>query len=196
MNEGHLGKFSFGGERAATDNHPAIIHYLPLAEDVTAPIAVGTLLKGQDEYEASCTAGEGNSGVTAASVNSATCAAKVKNAVGDYVFTYDTAWKLAGQEATLSEYGVTPEGSPSSGDTLSVTLVLADVLYAPFLYADAAEPCAVVDLPCDPTGERGEKSAACVVHGTVKARVLTTGDGRKPTAGQLASLARRGVFAV
>ena len=35
MNEGHLGKYSFGGERAATDNHPAVIHYLPLAEGVT-----------------------------------------------------------------------------------------------------------------------------------------------------------------
>lgn len=196
MNEGHLGKFSFGGERAATDNHPAIIHYLPLAEDVTVPLAVGTLLKAVDVYGASAAVGEESSGVTGASVDAAKFAAKVGNKVGAYVFSYDTAWKLAGQEATLSEYGVTPEGSPSSGDTFSVTLVLADVLYAPFLYADAAEPCAVVDLPCDPTGERGEKSAACVVHGTVKARVLTTGDGRKPTAGQLASLARRGVFAV
>lgn len=196
MNEGHLGKFSFGGERAATDNHPAIIHYLPLAEDVAAPLAVGTLLKAVDVYGASLAAGEENTGVTAASVNGETFAAKVGNKVGAYVFSYDTAWKLAGQAATLSEYGVTPEGSPSSGDTLTVTLVLSDVLYTPFLYTDAAEPCAVVDLPCDPTGKNGEKSAACVVHGTVKARALKTGDGQTPTSGQLVSLARRGVFAV
>lgn len=196
MNEGHLGKFSFGGERAATDNHPAIIHHLPLAEDVTAPLAVGTLLKAMDVYGASAAVGEGNSGVTAASVNSETFAAKVGNKVGTHVFSYATAWKLAGQAATLSEYGVTPEGAPSSGDTLTVTLVLSDVLYTPFKYADTAEPCAVVDLPCDPTGKNGEKSAACVVHGTVKARVLKTGDGQVPTTGQLASLARRGVFAV
>ncbi|HJB64988.1 MAG TPA: hypothetical protein H9768_01715 [Candidatus Mailhella merdavium] len=196
MNEGHLGKFSFGGERAATDNHPAIIHYLPLSEDVTASLAVGTLLKAVDVYGASVVAGEESSGVTGASVDAATFSAKVGSKVGTYVFSYDSEWKLSGQSATLSEYGVTPEGSPSSGDTLTVTLVLSDVLYTPFKYADTAEPCAVVDLPCDPTGKNGEKSAACVVHGTVKARVLKTGDGQTPTSGQLASLARRGVFAV
>lgn len=196
MNEGHLGKFSFGGERAATDNHPAIIHYLPLAEDVTAPLAVGTLLKTVDVYGASAVAGEESSGVTGASVDAATFATMVGSKVGTYVFSYDSEWKLSGQSATLSEYGVTPEGAPSSGDTLTVTLVLSDVLYTPFKYADAAEPCAVVDLPCDPTGKNVEKSAACVVHGTVKARVLKTGDGQTPTSGQLASLARRGVFAV
>ncbi|MGM9990926.1 hypothetical protein [Desulfovibrio piger] len=196
MNEGHLGKYSFGGERAATDNHPAVIHYLPLAEGVTDPLAVGTLLKAVDVYGATATTGEDNTGVTAASVDAATFAAKVGSKVGTYVFSYDSEWKLSGQSATLSEYGVTPEGSPSSGDTLTVTLVLSDVLYTPFKYADTAEPCAVVDLPCDPTGKNGEKSAACVVHGTVKARVLKTGDGQVPTNGQLASLARRGVFAV
>lgn len=196
MNEGHLGKFSFGGERAATDNHPAIIHHLPLAEDVTASLAVGTLLKAVDVYGTNAAAGEENSGVTGAGVDAATFAAKVGNKVGAYVFSYDSEWKLSGLSATLSEYGVTPEGSPSSGDTLTVTLILSDVLYTPFKYADTAEPCAVVDLPCDPTGKNGEKSAACVVHGTVKARVLKTGDGQTPTSGQLASLARRGVFAV
>lgn len=36
MNEGHLGTYSFGGERAATDDHPVVIHYLPLAADVAA----------------------------------------------------------------------------------------------------------------------------------------------------------------
>lgn len=132
MNEGYLGKFSFGGERAATDDHPVVIHYLPLAAGVTAPLAVGTLLKAVD-----VTDGEGDS-------------AKV-----------------------------------------------VDVAYAPFLSMDAAAvPCAVVDLPCDPTGDKGEKSAACVVHGTVKTRILKTGDDKTPNGAQLAKLAERGVFAV
>ena len=131
MNEGFLGKFSFGGERAATDDHPAVIHYLPLDASVTAVLAVGTLLKAVDVTE-----GEGDS-------------AKV-----------------------------------------------VDVAYAPLLSTDTAAPCAVVDLPCDPTGDKGEKSAASVVHGTVKTRVLKTGDNKAPSGVQLAKLAERGVFAV
>lgn len=122
MNEGHLGKFSFGGERAATDNHPAVIHYLPLADSVTSALAVGTLLK-----------------------------------------------KVPTEDS---------------------------VAYAPYLSTDTDAPCAVVDLPCDPTGEHGERSAACVVHGTVKTRLLKTGDDKAPTTIQLARLAERGVFAV
>lgn len=132
MNEGFLGKFSFGGERAATDDHPAVIHYLPLHASVTASLDVGTLLKAVDVTE-----GEGDS-------------AKV-----------------------------------------------VDLAYAPLLSTDtAAVPCAVVDLPCDPTGDKGEKSAACVVHGTVKTRLLKTGDNKAPSGAQLAKLAERGVFAV
>ena len=99
MNEGYLGKFSFGGERAATDDHPAVFHALPLAASVTAKLDVGTLLKRVD---------------------------------------------VAGSDP-------------------------ADVAYAPFLSTDTeAAPCAVVDKPCDPTGDNGEKSAIAVVHGTVK----------------------------
>lgn len=127
MNEGFLGKYSFGGERAATDDHPVIIHYLPLAATVTAALEVGTLLQRVD----------------------------------------------------------VADSSP------------ADVAYAPVLSTDtAAVPCAVVDLPCAPTGDKGEKSVACVVHGTVKTRLLKTGDNQAPTGAQLAKLAERGVFAV
>lgn len=135
MNEGYLGRHEFGGERAATDNHPAIVHYLPLAATVTAALAVGTLLKKVDVTE---TEGEGASATT----------------------------KVVG------------------------------VAYAPYLSTDTAEPCAVVDLPCDPTGERGEVSVCCIVHGTVKRRLLVTGDGKEPTTIQLAQLAEHGVFAV
>ena len=140
--------------------------------------------------------GAENTGVTAASVTLETLAAKVDNVPGAYVFTYDSAWKLDGSPATITEYGVSLTGEPASGDTVTVTLAVTDVTYEPVLAVDASEPCAVVDLPCDPTGESGEKSVAAVVHGTVKTRVLKTGDGVPPTGGQIAALARHGVFAV
>ena len=125
MNEGMLGKFSFGGERAATDDHPAVIHYLPLSATVTTRLEVGTLLK-------------------------------------------------------------------------SVEVSGSDVAYEPYLSTDVATiyPEAVVDKPCDPTGNNAEKSIAAVVHGTVKTRLLKTGDGQPPSGAQLAKLAERGVFAV
>lgn len=124
MNEGILGHFEFGGERAATDDHPVVLHFLPLAEGVTGVLDPGTLLKRVD--------------------------------VG----------------------GSSP----------------AAVAYELFLSTDAAaEPCAVVDKPCD--ADR-EKSAGSVVHGTVKTRLLKTGDGQKPTFAQLAQLMKNGVFSV
>ncbi|MDR2603970.1 MAG: hypothetical protein LBC55_01265 [Desulfovibrio sp.] len=43
-NEGFLGKTSISGEKAATDDHPAIIHALPLDASVTAPLPAGTLM--------------------------------------------------------------------------------------------------------------------------------------------------------
>lgn len=44
-NEGFLGRTKIDGERAATDDHPVIIHALTLADDVTAPLKPGELLK-------------------------------------------------------------------------------------------------------------------------------------------------------
>lgn len=44
-NEGMLGKFTLTGEKAATDNHPVIIHVLPLAKGVTEQLTPGTILK-------------------------------------------------------------------------------------------------------------------------------------------------------
>ena len=55
-------------------------------------------------------------------------------------------------------------------------------------------PVAVVDTPCDPTGEHGENSALCVVHGGVKHRVLTTGDGKALTDIQTAQLVEHGIY--
>ena len=47
-NEGFLGKFSFGGERAATNDHPGVLLHLPLDKSASAAIPVGTLMKGID----------------------------------------------------------------------------------------------------------------------------------------------------
>lgn len=197
-NEGFLGKFSFGGERAATNDHPGVLLHLPLDESVKTAIPVGTLMKGIDVLAARAVTGASNSGVTSAKVNVDTLKGKVSGAIGTYAFSYDGSdWKLSGETATLSEYGVTPEGSPQNGDTITVTLYVEDVLYAPYLSTDErAEPRAIVDAPCDPTGEHGEKSALCIVHGTAKSRLLKTGDGKSVGPAEIAALAARGIFAV
>ena len=52
-NEGMLGKTKISGEKAATDDHPVIIHALPLDASVTAPLPVGLLMarvKASDSY--------------------------------------------------------------------------------------------------------------------------------------------------
>lgn len=47
-NEGFLGSHKLSGERCATDDHPVLIHALPLAENVTGELAPGLLLKRAD----------------------------------------------------------------------------------------------------------------------------------------------------
>lgn len=125
MNEGLIGRHVFAGERAATGEHPVILHHLPLSEKArAAAIPVGTVLKRVD-------------------------------VMGD-----EAAWE-------------------------------------PLLSTDEAAvmPVAVVDTPCDPTGENGEMSALCVVHGCVKSRLLKTGDNKALTEVRLAQLAECGVYA-
>ena len=56
--------------------------------------------------------------------------------------------------------------------------------------------CMIKAAPCDPTGENGESSALCVVHGGVKNRVLTTGDGKALTDVRIAQLSEHGIYAV
>lgn len=110
-NEGYLGTHTLSGERAATGDHPVVLHHLPLSESAkTAAIPAGTVMKRVDVTE---TTGEGDTAVT----------------------TVSAAWE-------------------------------------PLLSTDASTvlPVAVVDTPCDPTGEDGESSALCVVHGGVKYR--------------------------
>lgn len=124
-NEGFLGKTTLSGERAATDDHPAIIHALPLDASVTAAIPVGALM----------------------------CR-------------------------------VAQDGGTSYA-------------YRPYTEADAATapPMAVCDKPCDPTGDTGETSAVCLVHGTVKAHLLVTGSA-KAGAAALELLTQNGIFPV
>ena len=219
MNEGFLGKFSFGGERAATDDHPVVLHALPLDTSVTAKMDVGTLLRKVPVTEvvpaveavtetAAATKGADNTGVTAVAVTAATFKTAVSNAAGTYLFSYGTAWKLSGLSVSLDTYGVTVTGTPVSGDTVSVVFTASvaakaagsktvDYLWKPYLSTDASlSPAAVVDLPCDPTGEHGEKSVIAVVHGTVKTRLLKTGDGVSATGVQLYQLMENGVFSV
>ena len=133
MNEGFLGRHTLSGERAATGEHPVILHHLPLSEKArAAAIPVGTVLKRVDVM-----------------------------------------------------------GEDDESDTV------VGAAWEPLLSTDEAAvmPVAVVDTPCDPTGENGEMSALCVVHGCVKSRLLKTGDNKALTEVRLAQLAECGVYA-
>lgn len=44
-NEGFLGRTKISGEKAATDDHPVIIHALPLDESVADALAPGLLME-------------------------------------------------------------------------------------------------------------------------------------------------------
>lgn len=56
-NEGFMGKHVLDGERAATGDHPVVLHHLPLSERAKAAvISVGTVMKRVDVTE-----GEGDS---------------------------------------------------------------------------------------------------------------------------------------
>ena len=49
MNEGFLGKHTLSGERAATGDHPVVLHHLPLSASAKAAvIPVGTVMKRVD----------------------------------------------------------------------------------------------------------------------------------------------------
>lgn len=124
MNEGFLGKKTFEGERAATEDHPAVLHALPLDTSVQSKLEVGTLL---------CAVSASETGM---------------------------AWK-------------------------------------PYVSTDSsASPSAVVDKPCDPTGDNGETSCIALVHGTVKTHLLKTGDNKIPTHKEIVKLMENGIFAI
>lgn len=124
---------------------------------------------------------------------------------------------LGGERAATSDHQVVVHYLPLSASAKTKALPVGTVLkrvdvtetegettkvvglaWEPLLSTDAATimPAAVVDSPCDPTGESAETSALCVVHGGVKARLLVTGDGKALTDLQIALLMERGIFAV
>lgn len=120
--EGMLGKHVLNGERAATDDHPAVLHHLPLSETAKAnDIPIGTVMK-----------------------------------------------RVAGDEDKVG--------------------------YESYLSTDeeAIKPVAVVDDAC----EAGAGSALCLVHGSVKLRMLKTGDGKELTDLQIALLNEQGIYPV
>jgi len=60
-------------------------------------------------------------GVTAATVNKDTFLAIAGTHHRDYEFTYDGAmWHYLGETVTLSDYGITPTGTPAEGDVIDV----------------------------------------------------------------------------
>ena len=74
----------------------------------------------------SATATVSGTGITGATVTAATFGTKVGNADGTYAFAYDgTDWKLGTETVTLSEYGITEEGTAADGDGISVAYVSA-----------------------------------------------------------------------
>lgn len=114
---------------------------------------------------------------------------------------------IGGERAATSDHQVVLHYLPLSEAARAKTIPVGTVLkrvegeavaWEPLLSSDEATvmPAAVVDSPCDPTGESAEASALCVVHGGVKARLLVTGDGKPLTDIQMTLLMERGIFAV
>jgi len=73
-----------------------------------------------------------SSGITGVSVNDATFQLAVSDTAGSYVFSYDGAdWSLNGDTVDLADYGISFDGTASSGDTITVVWtasVWSDVL--------------------------------------------------------------------
>lgn len=116
---------------------------------------------------------------------------------------------IGGERAATSDHQVVLHYLPLSESAKAAVVPVGTVMkrvegsenaavWEPLLSSDGTDamPAAVVDSPCDPTGESAETSALCVVHGGVKARLLVTGDGKALTDLQLALLMERGIFAV
>ena len=116
---------------------------------------------------------------------------------------------IGGERAATSDHQVVLHYLPLSESAKAALIPVGTVLkrvegaegsvvWEPLLSSDETTvmPAAVVDSPCDPTGESAETSALCVVHGGVKARLLKTGDDKPLTDIQMELLMERGIFAV
>ena len=76
--------------------------------------------------EASATATETGSSITAVTVTASTFSTAVSGASGVYVFTYDgTNWKLSGSTISLETYGISITGTAAASDTITVTFEAA-----------------------------------------------------------------------
>lgn len=71
------------------------------------------------------------SGITWVSVVSSTFGSKVGKVNGTYNFIYNGGWKLDESVATLSDYGITVEGSPIAGDIISVIYASGEMSQMP-----------------------------------------------------------------
>ena len=91
-------------------------------------LAVGDLIRVNKETSLSVTvAGT----ITAATVNEDTFLAKTGHAgAGSYEFSYDgAAWSLHGETVELSEYGVTPTGTPAAEDKIVVHEAASEIVF-------------------------------------------------------------------
>ena len=77
--------------------------------------------------------GASSAGVTGVSVNKATYISKAGSGSGTTAFYYDgSAWHLgtvSGSVVTLTEYGITVQGTPVSGDYVTVTIPTSDIVF-------------------------------------------------------------------
>ena len=58
--------------------------------------------------------------VITATINPATFRDEVDNTTGVYAFVYSTSWTYSGVAVTLADYGITVDGTPYAGDTITV----------------------------------------------------------------------------
>ena len=84
----------------------------------------------------------------------------------------------------------------TTGESGSQTTTTVDICFAPITSTDAdtVYPVAVINKPFDPTGTTGDTHAQCVVHGTVKSRLLKLSNGTAPTVMVLARMKERGIY--
>lgn len=89
------------------------------------------LVTPEDHAIASMIKASVTSGITWVSVVSSTFGAKVGKENGNYNFTYNDGWKLEEAAITLSDYGITVEGSPIEGDIISVIYASGEMSQMP-----------------------------------------------------------------
>ena len=95
-------------------------------------LPVGTAIVTEKETGISATvgtSGSGTAGVTGATVDETAFINHIGHSdPGAYEFTYDgAAWHLNGIAVELSQYGITPTGTPAAGDEIVVHVTATDI---------------------------------------------------------------------